>query len=206
VLVATAATRPDITRRRHYDAGRGFERSVTQLYLFAAAAGVPLVLWFLLSGGDGGDEGGGAGDDGLLGVTFRLLPISTLAFAAATFGVCGLVLGLVDTDDGTTFIASGIAGVLAGAANSTAFAYLRRSESASDVSDRQLAGAVGRVVLPVAGERRGRVAVAVGGQQVYLSATTLPDAPAELEVGAPILVVEVTGGIATVTRLDTELT
>ena len=179
---------------------------MTQLYLFAAAAGVPLVLWFLLSGGDGGDEGYGAGEDGLLGVTFRLLPLSTLAFAAATFGVCGLLLGLVDTDDGTTFIASVIAGVLAGAANSTAFAYLRRSESSSDVSDRQLAGAVGRVVLPVAGERRGRVAVAVGGQQVYLSATTLPDVPAELEVGAPILVVEVNGGIATVARIDPELT
>ena len=180
---------------------------MTQLYLFAAAAGVPLVLWFLLSGGDGGDEGGGdAGQDGLLGVTFRLLPLSTLAFAAATFGVCGLVLGLVDTDDGTTFIASLIAGVLAGAANSSAFAYLRRSESASDVRERRLEGAVGRVVLPVAGERRGRVAVAVGDQQVYLSATTLPDAPAELEVGAPILVVEVNGGIATVARLDPELT
>jgi membrane protein implicated in regulation of membrane protease activity len=179
---------------------------MTQLYLFAAAAGVPLVLWFLLSGGDGGDEGYGAGEDGLLGVTFRLLPLSSLAFAAATFGVCGLVLGLVDTDDGTTFIASAIAGVLAGAANSAAFAYLRRSESASDVRERRLEGAVGRVVLPVAGERRGRVAVAVGDQQVYLSATTLPDAPAELEVGAPILVVEVNGGIATVARLDPELT
>ena len=179
---------------------------MTPLYVFAAAIGVPLVVWFLLSGGDGGEEGGDAGHDGVAGVAFRLLPLSTLAFAAAAFGVCGLALDLVDPDSGTTFLAALAAGVAAGALNSAAFAYLRRTESTSDVSDRQLAGGVGRVVLPVAGERRGRVAVGVGGQQVYLSATTLPDATAELEVGAPVLVVEVNGGIATVTRLDPELT
>lgn len=184
------------------------------LYLFSAAAGVPLVLWFLFSGGDEGgpDEGGsdGASDDGgsdggIAALMFRLLPLSTIAFALATFGVCGLVLGLAGTDDGVTFVSSAGAAAAAGALNTTVFSYLRRSESGSGVSDRQLAGSVGRVVLPVAGERRGRVAVSVGGQQVYLSAQTMPDAPAELEVGAPVLVVEVHDGVASVTRLDPEL-
>lgn len=182
---------------------------MTGLYLFAAAAGVPLVLWFVLSGGDqggegGGGEGGGA-DDGVGGVMFRLLPLSTIAFVLATFGVCGLLLGAVGTGSATTLVAAAGAGAVAGALNSTVFSYLRRSESGSAVSDRQLAGSVGRVVLPVAGERRGRVAIDVSGQQVYLSAQTMPDAPAELEVGARVLVVEVEGGIARVTRLDPEL-
>lgn len=178
---------------------------MTGLYFFAAAAGVPLVAWFLLSGGDegGGDEGGGVG-----GVMLRLLPLSTLAIAVAAFGVCGVILGAVGTAPGTTFL--GAAAVAAGAAvlNSTVFAYLRRSGSTSNVGDEQLSGAVGRVVLPVRGEQRGRVAVAVGGQQVYLSARALPEAgtAAELEVGAAVLVVEVRGGVASVTRLAPELT
>ena len=180
---------------------------MTGLYLFAAATGVPLVAWFLLTGGDeGGGEDSGGGDGGIAAVMFRLLPLSTIAFVLATFGVCGLVLGLVDTGTATTFVASAGAAVAAGALNSSLFAYLRRSEADSEVSDRQLAGAVGRVVLPVAGDRRGRVAVEVGGQQRYLSARSMPDAPSELEVGASVLVVEVEGGVARVSRLDQELT
>jgi hypothetical protein len=173
------------------------------VYLFAAAAGVPLVVWFLVVGGDDGGEGADAG--GGAAVMLRLLPLSTVAFVLATFGVCGLVLSALGTGAVATFLAASGAGVVAGAANSALFSYLRRSGSTSDVSDRQLAGAVGRVVLPVAAARRGRVSVSVAGQQVYLSAETMPEAPAELEVGAPVLVVEVERGVALVTRLDPEL-
>jgi membrane protein implicated in regulation of membrane protease activity len=175
---------------------------LTGLYLFAAAAGLPVVAWFLLSGGDegGGDEGG------IGGVMFRLLPLSTIAIAVATFGVAGLALGAVGTGSATTLTASLVAAAVVGALNSTVFAYLRRSESTASVEDRQLVGAVGRVVLPITGEHRGRVAVSVGGQQLYLSARALPgEANAELEVGASVLVIEVSGGVAGVTRLDAEL-
>ena len=49
----------------------------TNLYLFCAAVGVPLLLWFVLAGdGDGGEGFGDAdGGDGLLG----FLPLSALA-------------------------------------------------------------------------------------------------------------------------------
>ncbi len=176
---------------------------MTGVYLFATATGLPLVLWFLVSGDDDGGDAG-ADDAGLAGIAFRLLPLSTLAFVLATFGVCGLVLGAVDTGATTAFVAAAAAAA-AGAFNSALFSYLRRSGSSSDVTDRQLAGTVGRVVLPVAAERRGRIAVTVGGQQVNLSARSMPGDAAELEVGAPVLVVEVEGGIARVTRLDPEL-
>jgi len=176
---------------------------MTTLYLFAAAAGVPLLVWFLLSGGDEAGEG-----DGIGGVMLRLLPLSTLAIASATFGICGLLLGLIDTGPTMTFVAAAAIGVLAAVLNSSAFAYLRRSESSAAVNEGQLAGAVGRVVVPVSAGHRGRVAISAGGQQVYLSACALPyaDDGEELEVGAPVLVVEVRDGIASVTRLDPELT
>ena len=175
---------------------------MTGLYLFAAAAGVPLVLWFALAGGE---DGGGA-DDGFAGVMFRWLPLSTLAFVGAAFGVCGLVLTATDAGAGTTLVAAVLAGVVAGVLNSTLFGYLRRSESTTEVNDAQLTGKIGRVVVPVSGDRRGRIAVTVGDQQIHLSAQALPDAAAELAVGSPVLVVEVRNGIARVTRLDPELT
>ena len=171
---------------------------MTGLYLFAAAAGVPLVIWFLASGEDGPD-------DGIAGVMFRLLPLSTIAFVLAAFGVAGLALGAAGVGGGSTFVAAAVAGFFAGAVNSTAFAYLRRSESTTEVDDDQLAGKIGRVVVPRTGDRRGRISVTVGGQQIHLSAHALPGAPAELEVGDPVLVVEVRKGIASVTGLDPEL-
>ncbi len=185
---------------------------MTGLYLFAAAAGVPLVVWFLVSGGDeGGDDGGGDdGNDGIGGLMLRLLPLSTLAMVAATFGICGLALGAVGTAPDATLLGAAVVATVTGALNSTVFAYLRRSESTTAVDDEQLTGAIGRVVLPIAGEHRGRIAITVGGQQVYLSARLLreadPAASTDLEVGAPVLVVEVRDGIASVTRLAPELT
>lgn len=172
---------------------------MTGLYLFAAAAGVPLVIWFLASGSDDGP------DDGIAGVMFRLLPLNTVAFVLAAFGVAGLALGVAGIGGGTTFVAAAATAFVAGALNSTAFAYLRRSESKTEVDDDQLAGKIGRVIVPLAGERRGRISVTVGGQQIHLSAHALPGAPAELEVGDQVLVVEVRGGIASVTGLDPEL-
>lgn len=177
---------------------------MTGLYLFAAAAGVPLVAWFLLSGGDdsGGEDGHGIG-----GVMLRLLPLSTIAIAMATFGVAGLVLGFLGTSSTATFLGAAATAVVVGIANTTIFGYLRRSEWTATVGDEQLSGAIGRVVLPVSAEHRGRIAVSAGGQQLYLSARVLPDDPtAQLDVGTPVLVVEVRDGVASVTRLDPELT
>ena len=174
---------------------------MTGLYLFAAAAGVPLVVWFLTSGDDSGPDG----DAGIAGVMFRLLPLSTVAFVLAAFGVAGLALGAAGTAGGTAFAAAAVAGIVAGVLNSTMFAYLRRSESTTEVDDDQLAGKIGRVVVPLTGDRRGRIAVTVGGQQIHLSALAAPGAPAELGVGDSVLVVEVRKGIATVTPLDPEL-
>jgi membrane protein implicated in regulation of membrane protease activity len=138
----------------------------------------------------------------------RLFPLSTVAIAIAAFGICGLALDAAGTTSGVTLAGALGAAVVAGALNSAAFAYLRRSESSASVRDEQLVGSVGRVVLPVLGDRRGRIAVSAGDQQLYLSARALPNDPGadtEFEVGAPVLVIEVRDGVAAITRLDPEL-
>jgi membrane protein implicated in regulation of membrane protease activity len=162
---------------------------MTGLYLFAAAAGVPLVVWFLFAGDD--DDGG--------------LPLSTLAFAGAAFGLCGLALTAAGTGTAPTLVLAAVAGLVAGVLKRTVLGYLRRSESTTEVKDADLTGKIGRVVVPLSGDRRGKITVTVGDQQIHLSAQAVPGAPAELAVGAPVLVVEMRRGIASVTRLDPEL-
>jgi len=177
---------------------------MTALYLFCAAVGVPLVAWFLLNGNDdSGDAGAGGGS--VDAVMLRLFPLSSLALAAAVFGVAGLALGAVGTSAGVNFVGSLAVALVAGALNSAAFALLRRGDSYADVDDRALVGSMGRVVVPVHGTRRGRIVVKVGDQPIPLSAHATPGETDQLEVGTPVLVVEVAKGIATVTRLDPEL-
>ena len=180
---------------------------MTGLYLFFAAVGVPLVVWFLANGNDDSTDAG-AGGDGVDAVMLRLFPLSSVALAAAVFGISGLALGAVDTSAGVTFVGSLVVALLAGALNSLAFAALRRSSSYADVDDGRLTGSMGRVVVPVQPDHRGRIVVNVGDQPIPLSAQMAPqqhDEHDELGVGTPVLVVEVTNGVATVTRLDPEL-
>jgi membrane protein implicated in regulation of membrane protease activity len=181
---------------------------MTGLYLFAAAAGVPLVAWFLLGGGDDGGDDGVGDQNGVGALMLRLLPLSSVAIAVAAFGVCGLALELSGTSAVVAFAGAVAVGVVAAVLNGTVFAYVRRSESGATPGDDELAGTVGRVVHPVTEGRRGRIAVSAGGQRRYLSAQALSQGSdrIELEVGAPVLVVEVRGGVASVTRLDPELT
>jgi len=179
---------------------------MTTLYLLTAAAGTPLVIWFLVSGSDDGGDAGGD-DAGFGGVMLRLLPLSTIAIAVAAFGLTGLVLGAVGTSAALTLICAIVVAAFAGVLNSTAFAYLRRTDSSASLSDNQLAGSTGRVVLAMGGDHRGRITVRAGGQQLYFTARALEEGigPVEIEVGAPVLVIEVTDGVAIVTRLDPEL-
>jgi membrane protein implicated in regulation of membrane protease activity len=174
---------------------------MTALYVFFAAAGVPLVLWALFGGGDEVgvgdlDAGGDAGP-----VMLRFLPLSSMAIAAAAFGIGGLALGASGLADGPTFFSALTVAVVAAVLNSTAFTYLRRTDSSSDVRDVELAGAVGRVSLALGPGRRGRVVVALSDRQLTLTAEGI-DGTEPLEQGEAVVVVEVERGVARVARLD----
>ena len=178
---------------------------MTWLYAFMLFAGAPVLMWFVLSGGDA-DMDAGAEVDGL-GDVFSVIPLSSLAFVATFFGATGLVSEWLGTGAVFTLLLAVVVGVLAGALNSAAFAYLRRSEASSDVSDREIEGSIARVSLPMSNERRGRVVLTVAGARTQMTAAPIDplDHGKAIEAGARVIIVRIEGGVALVTRLDPEL-
>ena len=178
---------------------------MTWLYAFMLAAGAPLLLWFVFSGGDAEVEAG-AEVDGLSEV-FSVIPLSSLAFVATFFGATGLVSEWLGTGVIATVLLAVVVGVLAGALNSAAFAYLRRSEASSEVSDREIEGSIARVSLPITSERRGRIVLSVAGARTQMTAAPIDplDDDETIGAGARVIIVRIEGGVALVTRLDPEL-
>ena len=178
---------------------------MTWLYAFMLAAGAPLLLWFVFSGGDAEVEAG-AEIDGLSEV-FTIIPLSSLAFVATFFGATGLVSEWLGTGAIATMLLAVVVGVLAGALNSAAFAYLRRSEASSEVSDREIEGSIARVSLPITSERRGRIVLTVAGARTQMTAAPIDplDDDETIGAGARVIIVRIEGGVALVTRLDPQL-
>lgn len=178
---------------------------MTWLYAFMLAAGAPVLLWFVFSGGDA-DMEAGAEMDGMSEV-FSVIPLSSLAFVATFFGATGLVSEWLGTSAVFTLLLAAVVGVVAGVLNSAAFAYLRRSEASSDVSDREIEGSIARVSLPMSNEQRGRVVLTVAGARTQMTAAPIDLLGAEgtIEAGARVIIVRIEGGVALVTRLDPEL-
>ena len=172
--------------------------SMTGLYVFMLAAGLPLLLWFAFSGADADGLDLDADSDGVLSV----IPLSTIAFVFTFFGGTGVIGGWLGTSAVVTFVLALIVGSVAGGLNSAAFTWLRRNSTSSDVSDRDLEGSIARVALDVTPDQRGRIILDIGGARSQMTAA--PVDGTDIEVGARVIVVGVEGGVALVTRLDPE--
>jgi hypothetical protein len=86
------------------------------------------------------------------------------------------------------------------------FGYLRRTDSSEVASDSALVGQPARVTLPVGATGIGKIELSFGGQRVellarpYGSAEGGDDKPAEIENGSEVVIVEMVGGMALITR------
>ena len=172
---------------------------MTGLYVFMLATGLPLLLWFVFSGGNADGLDLDADSHGVLSV----IPLSTIAFILTFFGGTGVIGGWLGTSAVVTFLLALIVGVVAGGLNSAAFAWLRRNSTSSDVSDRELEGTIAKVALHVAPTQRGRIILDIAGARSQMTASPVDDT--DIEVGARVIVVGIEGGVALVTRLDPEL-
>jgi membrane protein implicated in regulation of membrane protease activity len=174
---------------------------MTNLYLFCAAVGVPLLLWFVFAGdGDGGDGFGDAdGGDGNLG----FLPLSTLASLMAFFGLGGLLFDITGAAGIVTFVLAVIVGVVAGTINTGALRWLRNNSSSSEVMDHELEGTIANVALPISTEHRGKIILTKAGAREQMTAS--PVDGSTIDSGERVVIVRVEGGVALVTPLGPDL-
>ncbi len=184
---------------------------MTSLYLFFLAVGGPVLAWILFAGldsggGAGGHMGGGGhiggghmGGDGIMSV----IPLSSIAFVMTFFGATGLAARSVGTSTVFTFVMAVLVGLGAGVLNSAAFRWLRRNSSSSDVTNRELEGSIARVILPVDMVHRGRIVVNIAGAREQMTAS--PADGSSMAVGAEVVIVEVSQGVALVASFDPAL-
>jgi membrane protein implicated in regulation of membrane protease activity len=142
-------------------------------------------------GGDGHDQGHGNAWVSLFGLRFW-------SFAAAFFGLTGLVLRALGWAGFAPVLAAGV-GVTAGLGASVTFRALLR-QSVGLVRDAgALVGREGKLLLPVERGQRGKVRLALpAGGHVDLIAES--DEPEALAAGSEVMVVEVRGNVAVIER------
>lgn len=182
------------------------------IYLFSAVLGGGLVLFSLLSGGDDGGADGdidvevdagaeGPGVHGHLGgdLLLGLFRFRNLTFLLAGFGITGLLGTWLGTGRTATAVLAGVVGLSAMLLVHGVFTWLRRTDSGMDVfSDQDLEGSFARVVVPMTATTRGRVSCIASGQQLYLTARLDAGGGERLEVGTPVVILRMRGGVAEV--------
>lgn len=169
------------------------------LYVLMTAIGVPLLLWFAFAGDADGEGFGDADGDGPLAV----IPLSSVAFVMAFFGLTGLVGGATGAGAALVLIAAVVVGVVAGITNSAAFAWLRAHSNSSDIADAELEGSIAAVALPISGDRRGKIIVTKAGAREQMTAS--PVDGSEIDQGERVVIVRVDRGVALVAPLGPEL-
>lgn len=189
------------------------------IYIACFVLGGGLVVLSALTGGDhgghggdgsvehgiehGGDHGEGhAGDHD--GPWIPFLSLRFWTFTLAFFGLMGLAVRfLVPVAFIVELGAALTVGLISGLSVSWAVRKLQRTSVDSSVPPRELIGREATVLLPVSGERPGKVRLRVGARQIDILANS--DETSTLEAGEPVVVVDLDGARVRVVRPDTLL-
>jgi len=191
---------------------------VTLIYWLAAIAGWPFLVLFVFFGGDADADVGfdmdvdadidldAGGSDvpggGPFAAIFSFFSLRSIVFFLAMFGLTGLILEWVGAGALVTLLAAIALGVFSMWLNTTLVRYLIRSSSDSQVADREIAGSAATVVMPISADRKGRIAVEIAEQTIYMVASVFrPKAGDEFEKGDRVVIVEVVNGGALVAPL-----
>jgi len=173
---------------------------MTGLYVFFLAIGAPLLVWFAFAGdADADGIGGDADGDGPLSV----IPLSSVAFVMAFFGLTGLLAGATGANAAFALLLAVVIGVIAGVLNSAAFGWLRRNSVSSHVTDRELEGQTAKVALPVSSEHRGKIIVTIAGAREQMTAS--PVDGSTIQQGERVVIVRIDQGVALVAPLGPDL-
>ena len=183
------------------------------LYLFCAIVGGAFVVFFVVFGGDADADVGGLDMDADIDLDADVeshsawsdlasdyLSIRAAVFFLAFFGITGVVLDVLGANAVLALLLAVAMGALAVWVNARLMRFLRTSDLDGSLRNTDLAGRPARVVLPIAADSKGRVALDVAGQEIYLVAR--PFRAASFAVGDAVVVVEVDNGTALVASLE----
>lgn len=182
------------------------------VYVAALVIGLGVLLLQAVLGSHGGGDhheiGASSGhddhgDSGVGGFVGALLSLRFWIFGSLAFGLSGSLIHAFSLAGpvATFFIAAG-AGLAAGAFAVAAFRALTRGVASPTPLTSSAVGQIAKVLVPLEKGQVGQVRVALGGASVDLMATT--DEPS-LSRGEEVLVDEVNGGVAHVSRRPSEL-
>lgn len=139
----------------------------------------------------------------------RLFSLRALVYALFGFGAAGAVLHAIWSGGrpGLTALVAGGMGLASGALISTVFGYLKRTESGTMEGEESLIGLSGVVRMEITEGGIGEVRIGSGSRQFRMRARAddLEDAGMTLEAGRPVVVVEVTEGVALVAPMEMKL-
>ncbi|MFQ6538218.1 MULTISPECIES: hypothetical protein [Aphanothece] len=166
-------------------------------YLFCFLAGSLLIVLAIASGADADLDGG----DGMGGPFSILLSTPFWSFGMAGFGLCGLLISLIDPQLAPTLslLVAASTGLLLGFAASRTLQLLGGRRVNSLVSSEDLIGCEGRVTLPMDPRQRGFVEVSVRGTLIRRPAVSTSE---PLALNERVIVLSNEGHTLTVIRAD----
>jgi len=177
-----------------------------------AAAGALLALSFFGDFLDGDADLAVDADidgDAFAGAASSILSLRTVVYALFGFGAAGTTLHLLWGGDrsGTTALAAAGAGLVSGVLVSTVFRYLKNTEAGAIEGAESFVGLAGKVSVEIGPGSPGLVQVERGGRRVRIRARVNDVYAGEgpLEVGRPVVVVEMRAGVAAVAPVDVKL-
>ncbi|MCQ3813793.1 MAG: hypothetical protein KTU85_05175 [Acidimicrobiia bacterium] len=164
---------------------------MTGLYLFLLAAGAPLLLWMVFAGD--------ADADGPMSV----IPLSSLAFVAASFGFVGLVGGAVGATAWSVFVTALLVALVSGLMSTQAFKWIRSNSNSSEVMNAELEGSMAQVILEISEANRGKIVVELAGAREQMTAS--PVDGSTIKANERVVIVKIEGGVALVAPLGPDL-
>lgn len=164
---------------------------MTGIYIFFLAAGAPLLLWLVFSGDSDAES------------SMTIVPLSSIAFVATTFGLVGVLGGIIGTSTIVLLITAALVAVFSGVLSTQVFKWLDRSSVSSEVMDAELEGSMARVAIEVSAERRGKIIVEMAGAREQMTASTFGGET--IKAGEQVVIVRVESGVALVAPFSSEL-
>lgn len=139
---------------------------------------------------------GGGGPD-----LVDLLSIRALFLFAAFFGLTGISLSLLGSEEPLTAVFAVLTGLIVGLGGNWFIKRFAYDQVSSAISSHDLTGRTARVILPFTGPERGRILLEARGQRVQLTAKSL-DAEGDdpFSPGDEVVVVRMDGRVAEVVK------